>query len=330
MLATLKSALARPLYVLVLLGLPCAAALGADGASPSRANDVSLVTASGTLYGTELVPASAKPVPLVLMIAGSGPTDRDGNSKMLPGPNNSFKQLAEALAAKGIATLRYDKRAIGQSAAAATSEADLRFDTYVDDAAGWVVKLRQDKRFSRVVIAGHSEGSLVGMLAARQAGTDAYVSLAGPARAIDAVLAEQLKPQLPPPLFAQSERILAALKDGKTVADVPPELAMLYRASVQPYMISWLRYTPSKVLATLTMPILVVQGGADIQVAPAEGPALVSANPSARLVAIEDMNHLLKMVGKDAALQQKSYASPDLPVSEQLVDALSQFVLALH
>ncbi len=330
MFATLKTALARPLYVLVLLGLPCGAALAADGAPSPAARDVSLVTATGTLYGTELVPASAKPVPLVLVLAGSGPTDRDGNNKMLPGPNNAYKQLAEALAAKGIATLRYDKRAIGQSAAAATSESDLRFDTYVDDAAGWVAQLRQDKRFSRIVIAGHSEGSLVGMLAARKARADAFVSLAGPARGIDVVLAEQLKSKLPPPLLAQSERILASLKDGKTVADVPPELAMLYRASVQPYMISWMRYTPSTVLATLTMPILVVQGGADIQVAPAEGPALSGANPAARLVAIEDMNHVLKMVGKDTALQQKSYASPELPVSAQLVAALSEFVLALH
>src|SRR5579859_7330981 len=99
---------------------------------------VQLKTPSGTIYGTLLVPSAPKRMPVVLLIAGSGPTDRNGNSAMLPAPNNSLKMLAEALAARNIASLRYDKRGIGESKAAMTAEKDLRFDTYVDDAVAWV------------------------------------------------------------------------------------------------------------------------------------------------------------------------------------------------
>ena len=146
-----------------------------------------LKTPTGTLHGTLLAPESKKPVPVVLIISGSGPTDRDGNSAILPGKNDSLKMLAEGLAAKGIASLRYDKRGIGESAGAMTAEKDLRFETYIDDAAAWAAKLKKDPRFSRVVIAGHSEGSLIGMVAAQKGAAAAYVSIAGLARPADAV-----------------------------------------------------------------------------------------------------------------------------------------------
>src|SRR5262249_19557543 len=143
---------------------------------------IALTTSTGAISGTLVMPAATGKVPVVLIIAGSGPTDRNGNSPALPGRNNSYKMLAEALAADGVASVRYDKRGIAESKAAAAREADLRFEMYVDDAAAWVNQLRADPRFSRVIVAGHSEGSLIGMLAAANAKADAFVSIAGVAR----------------------------------------------------------------------------------------------------------------------------------------------------
>lgn len=290
---------------------------------------VSLDVGGGTVYGTELTPdgVSGK-LPVVLLHAGSGPTDRDGNNTLLPGPNDALRMVAEGLARQGIASIRYDKRGIGASALPVWKEENLRLDDYVGDAAAWLRKLRADPRFSRVVMAGHSEGAQIASEACAQGGADACVLIAGPAHALDEVLREQLKDKLPPPLMEESDRILAALKEGKTVDKVPPPLMVLYRPEVQPYLISSLQHDPRKAIAALKMPVLILQGTSDIQVPETEAKELSAAAPKARLVIVEGMNHLLKMVGKDEALQQKSYGSPDMPVAPQLIDALSSFVKA--
>ncbi|MQA39524.1 alpha/beta hydrolase [Rugamonas aquatica] len=289
---------------------------------------VSLDIGGGTLYGTELLPDGGGKVPVVLLHAGSGPTDRDGNSKLLPGPNDSLLMVAEALARRGIASVRYDKRGIGASALPVWKEQDLRLDDYIGDATAWLRKLRADPRFSRVVMAGHSEGAQIAAEACRQAPADACVLIAGAGHPLDEILHDQLKSKLPPPVFDQSERILAALKQGKTVDDVPQGLMMLYHPSVQPYLISSLKYDPRTAIAALAMPVLILQGTSDIQVQVSEAQALAAAAPRARLVVVEGMNHLLKIVGSDEALQMKSYGSPELPVAPQLIDALSTFVKA--
>jgi pimeloyl-ACP methyl ester carboxylesterase len=290
---------------------------------------VSLEVAGGAIYGTELTPdgVSGK-VPVVLLHSGSGPTDRDGNSTMLPGPNDSLKLLAEGLAKHGIASIRYDKRAIGASALPVWKEEDLRLDDYIGDASAWLKKLRTDGRFSRVVMAGHSEGALIASEACAQGGADACVLIAGSGRPLDELLRDQLKDKLPPALMAESERILEDLKQGKTNDKVPPPLMSLYRPEVQPYLISTLQHDPRKAIAVLKMPVLILQGTKDVQVPQDEAKSLSAAAPKAKLVIIEGMNHVLKIVGDDQALQQKSYFTPDLPVAPQLIDALSGFVKA--
>jgi len=295
-------------------------------AQEAQATDVHLDTGTGTLSGTLLVPANTPPVPVVLIIAGSGPTDRDGNSAMLPGKNNSNRLLAAALASHGIASLRYDKRGIGASAAAMTSEATLRFDTYVDDAAKWVRQLRTDPRFSTITIIGHSEGSLIGMIAARIAGADGYVTIAGPARNAADVLRDQLRPAVPPDLFQQADSILGELEAGRTVASPPPSLASLFRPSVQPYIISWFRYRPATELARLTIPVLIIQGTTDIQVPVDEATALHAATPGAQLVVIDGMNHVLKDVPADQAAHVASYSDSTLALNARLVAAIVGFI----
>jgi uncharacterized protein len=169
----------------------------------SKSVEVHITTSTGTLYGTQIIPTSNASEPVVLIIAGSGPTDRDGNNP-LGGQNNSLKLLAEGLAGRGIASIRYDKRGIGESSAAGPEEVDLRFDTYVEDAALWIQQLQADSRFSSVTVIGHSEGSLIGMLATQKTGADAFVSIAGPAQTASQVLRDQLRPRLPDALWQDS------------------------------------------------------------------------------------------------------------------------------
>lgn len=303
-------------------------ALSAQAPGTGGEEPVRLETSTGTLHGTLLLPAGGGPVPVALLIAGSGPTDRDGNSAALPGKNNSLKLLAEGLAARGIASVRYDKRGIGESRSAAASEVAVRFDHFVDDAAAWVRQLDADPRFASVAVVGHSEGSLIGMLAAQRAPADAVVSIAGPARRASDILRDQLRGRLPAELAAQSEHILTRLEAGETVDSVPAPLMVLYRPSVQPYLASWMRYTPAEEVARLTVPVLVVQGTTDLQVPVEEARSLQAALPTARLAVVEGMNHVLKPVPADPARQQASYADPALPVAPGLVEAVADFLLS--
>jgi pimeloyl-ACP methyl ester carboxylesterase len=283
-------------------------------------------TPTGQIAGTLVVPASSKPVPLVVIISGSGPTDRNGNSPLLPGGNNSLKLLAEGLRDRGIASLRYDKRGIAASAKSAIPEASLRFDMLADDAVGWVRKFRGDPRFSTITIAGHSEGSLLGMLAVQRSEADGFVSIAGAGRPAAAVLREQLGRQLPPDLLAFSNRALDALIAGKTVDSVPQQLFVLFRPSVQPYLISWLPLDPAALVKALTVPVLVAQGTTDIQVSTRDAELLAAAQPKAKLAMVNGMNHVLKAATAEPASQQKAYSDPTLPVAPELIEAIAGFV----
>ena len=297
---------------------------------------LNLDTSTGLLSGSLMMPVQAgktgadmSPLPIVIIHAGSGPTDRDGNSALAPGKNDSLKMLAIGLAQNGIASLRYDKRGVAKSAAAAVAEENLRFDNYVDDLASWVKKLRTDNRFSYITIAGHSEGSLIGMIAAANAKADGFISIAGIARSGGDVLRTQLKPKLPDSLWQESERTLMSLEAGKTVSDPPAALAALYRPSVQPYLISWLSKRPMTEIAKLTVPILILQGTTDIQVAVSEAELLKRAAPKSELVILTGMNHVLKSVEVDPIKNIASYSDPILPLHAELVSRVVKFVKAL-
>ncbi len=293
-----------------------------------------LVTPTGALAGTLFAsaPESGK-TPVALIIAGSGPTDRDGNSAALPGKSNTYRMLAAALANQGIASLRYDKRAIAGSAAAGPQEIDLRFDMYVNDAAAWVAWLRKDPRFSTITVIGHSEGSLIGMLAAKKAGANAFVSLEGPARNATDILHAQLDPQLEkaPDLLKANTAILDSLRAGQFVTSIPPLplFASLYRATVQPYLISWFKYTPSVEIAKLTIPVLIIQGTTDIQVGVDEANGLKAAKPDAELKIIDGMNHVLKAAPADRDANIAAYSDPSLPIVPAVPQTIVAFIQRL-
>jgi fermentation-respiration switch protein FrsA (DUF1100 family) len=282
---------------------------------------IELNSANATLHGSLLLPKSTRPVPVVLMIAGSGPTDRDGNNPF-GGHNDSLKLLALDLARQGIASVRYDKRGI----APGDDESRLSVEGYVADVVAWSRMLRADNRFGRLILLGHSEGALIASLAAPEAGACALVTIAGSARPIDQVLREQLRPRLSAPLFATSSRILDSLKAGQPVADVPKELLVLYRPSVQPYLISLFRQHPAEAFARLDIPALIVQGTHDIQVDVSDAQLLKAARPDAQLLLISGMNHVLRIVPTDLQAQLASYDDPQLPLADGLVSAIARFI----
>ncbi len=299
----------------------------ADGApAPRRVGEpLELRTGTGTLYGTLDLPAGPGPWPVVLMHAGSGPTNRDGNGPLTRTDN--LKMVGRALAAEGIAVVRIDKRGTGASAKALAKEEDVRIDTYAADAIAWTALLRKDPRFAKLGYIGHSEGALIGLVAARDAKFDAYVSLCGPGRPLQTVLREQLKKGLSDDLYKQSDAVITELEAGRTVKDAPQALAALFRPSVQPFLISVFKHDPAKLAAGLTVPLLVVSGSTDIQVSGADAKRLGDASAKATVVTVEGMNHVLKAVkGTERAEQLPSYADPSLPLHPQLVPALAAFL----
>jgi uncharacterized protein len=289
--------------------------------------DAQVDTSKGILYGSLLVPDKPAGKTVVLIIAGSGPTDRDGNSTLLPGPGNPLRMLAQALAQNGIASLRFDKRGVGQSILAMSAEADLRFDDYIADVLSWLSWLQQDKRFNRIGVVGHSEGSLIGMIAAARGHADFYVSLAGTGRSIDQVLLEQLAPQSKK-LHNTAKEYFAKLKMGRTIADVPPDpgIQSLFRPSIQPYFISWLKYDPALEIKKLNVPVLIVQGTTDLQVSLTDAKLLQQAKPDARSAIIKGMNHVLKLAPTAPAENVRTYSDPSVPLAPELITALADFI----
>jgi uncharacterized protein len=302
-----------------LIGLLVALAAIAQTEQP-----IILKTANGEIFGTLTMPEAKLPVPLALIIAGSGPTDRDGNNPAMK--NNSLKMLSESLAKNGIASLRYDKRGIAQSQAAGSNESDLRFEMYINDAREWAELLGKDKNFNQVVVIGHSEGSLIGMVASQNNSVSKYISIAGAGQAADQIIREQLKAQ-PPVVLEQTNPILDELVKGNTVENVPQMLMSLFRPSVQPYMISWFKYDPQIEISKLKKPTLIVQGTTDIQVSVDDARRLSTAKPDAKLVIIDGMNHIFKNAEADRMKNIETYTNPDLPLSEKLVSAIASFIM---
>ncbi|MEN7550624.1 alpha/beta fold hydrolase [Rapidithrix thailandica] len=284
---------------------------------------VTVTTVSGTLEGTLQIPGKNEKMPVALIIAGSGPTDRNGNNPMMT--NNSLKMLALQLSQEGIASLRYDKRGVGNSRGAGLKEAEMRFEHFIEDAKAWIHFLKKENAFTQIVVIGHSEGSLVGMIAAQHAKADRYISIAGSGRPAGQLIREQMQAQ-PPVVREQALPVLDKLEKGDTVESTPPMLQALFRPGIQPYLISWFKYDPQKEIAKLAMPTLILQGTTDIQVSTKDAEALSQANPQAKLSLIEGMNHVLKEAPQERMQNLQTYNQPDLPLKQEVVEEIANFV----
>lgn len=313
--------------IIVALGISFSTAKAQSPASET----IQLTTSDLTLDGTLSLPsATNKKVPVVLLIAGSGPTDRDGNSKAGGGISaSSYRLMADSLNARGIAVVRYDKRGVAKSVptdGSTMKEENMLFEQSISDAVGWIQQLRATKRFAKIVVAGHSEGSLVGMVAARMAKADGYISISGTGRNIADVLKVQLK-TLPEQLRTVAYADLDSLRNGQRVNKPPVMLFSLFRPSVQPYMISWMKYDPATEIKKFKGPVLIIQGKRDGQVAVSEAELLKAARPDASLLLFDQMTHALKDA-TDATPQAnlKTYKDPDQPLTAGVAKAIADFV----
>ncbi len=289
-----------------------------------KEESISLLTSTGTISGSIFIPEGKTSFPVLLVIAGSGPTDRYGNSPMGV-KANSYKMLAEALCLQNVGVLLFDKRGVSKSASAGKKENDLRFENYVDDVVQWVELLKKDKRLQGIFIAGHSEGSLIGMLAAEKIKVQGYISIAGPARSIAEIITQQYTQQLPK-TGRIVDSLFSRLQKAQPLDTVPPYLMPIFRPSLLPYIKSWMKYIPCNEIKKLTVPTLIIQGGTDIQVAPEEAALLKKCKANAAILLLDSMNHVLKNAPLGRTQNIATYSNTALPLSDGLTNAITIFI----
>jgi esterase/lipase len=294
----------------------------------SKKSDVSTdaqhteVNVNNNIQGSLFTPYTFEKVPLVIIVGDSGATDRNGNERRTK--SNAYLQLADSLLTQGVATYRYDKRIVTQIKNRKPSDKTL-FSDFIIDAKESVNFFKNDSRFSRIYIAGHGQGSLVGMLAVDK---DVYgfISLNGAGQSIDALIVQQIAQQQPG-LDKVAAKTFERVKDSRElVVDIERDLYVLIGPQVQPFMKSWMQYDPAKEIKKLQIPILIINGSKNRQVDPSEAAILKDAVPVASLELIENMNHVLKTVGEDEIEASKSYVNPKVPLSVTLVDIIVRFI----
>ncbi|MDQ3075005.1 MAG: lysophospholipase [Pseudomonadota bacterium] len=296
-------------------------------AAAAASIDVAIPGPSGPLAGSLVDPA--RNAPALILIPGSGPTDRDGdNPAGVAG--GIYRQLADQLAAKGVATLRIDKRGMFGSKTAIADANAVTIADYAQDVHGWAAFLR--KRGKRCVwLAGHSEGGLVALAAAQQPkGICGVILLAAPGRPLGAVLRAQLKPQLPPAMFASADAAIDRLERRQRVdpASVPAPLAPLFNPAVQPYLMDVMAHDPAALASKTMLPMLIVQGETDIQVSVEDARLLAAANRGSKLVMIPGINHLWRKAPSDPAANAATYRDASIPVDPAVAVAIATFVKA--
>lgn len=280
---------------------------------------------SDYVEGTLLTPNS-KTNTLAIIIPGSGPTDRDGNQNFMK--NNSLKFLAQDLSNKGIAAFRYDKRALTmlKKGANAKDIKKVRFDDFVADAQKVVSYFKNKNRYDKIYVIGHSQGSLVGMMASTE-NVDGFISIAGPGKTIDQIILEQIGAMGANDLVESAKKTFDIMKTGKVDKNFNPGLANIFSLDVQPFIMNWISYSPTEEFTKLNIPTLIINGTSDIQVSTTEAKLLKNTKEDAKLVIIENMNHVLKTVASnDTQENTKTYNMPLLKNTPELAEKIIAFI----
>jgi pimeloyl-ACP methyl ester carboxylesterase len=260
--------------------------------------------------------------PLVIFIQGSGNPDRNGNQAALGINANYIKTLRDSLNHKGIAFYSYDKRNVTPSNMPLIME-KFEFTDLVDDAKIAISEFLNDERFSSITIIGHSQGSLVGMLATNNE-VDKFISLAGVSETIDKTIVRQVTNQNAQ--FGQiAESHFKELKETGEIKEPNPMLQSIFAKQNLEFIRSYMAYDPVEEIKKLDLPVLIINGNKDLQVLESDAKALHEADPDAELKIIDGMNHVLKTISKDED-NMKSYMSPDFPISEELIAVITTFV----
>ena len=271
--------------------------------------------------GTLLLPNEVEKPNLAIIIAGSGPTDRDGNQNFLK--TNNLKKLAIGLTKENIATFRYDKRIVKQIRKGNVDK-NMMFDDFVTDAISIIDYFKATNAYNKIYIIGHSQGSLIGLLAAKDR-ADGFISLAGAGQSIDEVITEQVIKTAP--MFKDDTiRVFDVLKEGKTTKDYPVALSSIFNVDVQPFIANWMKYNPQNEIAKLEIPILIINGTKDLQVSEAEAKLLHESAKSSTIKIIENMNHVLVTIEGDDLENSKSYNEPGRKLAEGLITNLIEFI----
>lgn len=279
------------------------------------------IQVNAIIDGTLLLPNEVTKPNLAIIIGGSGPTDRNGNQSFLN--NNSLKKLAEDLTNNNIATFRYDKRIVKQIRTGKI-DPNIMFDDFVTDAISVIEYFKNDKNFNHIFVIGHSQGSLVGMLAAKDK-ADGFISIAGPGQSIDNIIIEQIGKTYP--IFTNdAKRVIESLRKGIKTNDYPQELATVFNKDIQSFMMNWMQYNPVDEIKKLQMPILLINGTKDLQVEPKEAELLNEAIPNSTLKLIDKMNHVLVTIDGDNLENSKSYNEPFRKLSDELIETISNFI----
>jgi uncharacterized protein len=277
----------------------------------------------GAIDAVLTVPPGVDHPPVALLIAGSGTTDHDGNGPQVKPA--TLKKLSEQLVARKIATLRYDKRGAGGWKPEFGKPEDFRFKDFVDDAVSLVEYLRGSGKFSKVIVIGHSEGGLVGILTTRRVPVDRLVLLATAARKQGDLVKSQLEKTVPPNVYAPIAKAIDAIMAGQIVDPPPPGLSIA--PSMQPGIASAFNEDPIDPLQKITEPTLIIGGGRDRQVARVDFAALSAASPVAKTLWLPNMNHVLVDVS-DEADDIKAYNDAERPLDPAMIEAVANFILA--
>jgi len=308
-------------------------ALRADTVPPLAAAEQPYVVRSAGLGlgGTITMPRNATgPVPVAIIIAGSGPTDRNGNSLIGGIRPNAYAQLAWRLAERGIATLRYDKRGM-PGTQGSFDITNMTLEDFAADARAAAESLSEDRRFSRVVFIGHSEGASLALIAARQGAPVAgVVHVSGLGRGLGEVLREQLSRQFDNATMVRYDTAMKHYLLGEQPADVPPALAMLFVPVNRTFLRSMAAFDPPAAIRAVRQPVLIVQGATDLQATVADAERLHALRPDAKLVVIPEMNHVLKHdTSQTMAGQMGTYKDPTVPIVMDVVTVIADWINAL-
>lgn len=284
-----------------------------------------LETPTGDIYGSMITPPGDSCNTIALLIADTGPTDRNGNQQIER--NNSLRLLSYDLAKENIATLRYDKRGVGASRAATPATDDSGVDIYVDDVTRWTNLLHRYRNYKNIVLIGHGEGSHLAMLAInRGARATHFISVAGGGRKSSQILKDMFttkSPQVRDVAYA----IIDSLSKGYQVANVPFYLNSMFNPNMQPLLRSMMNFNPQSEIRKIEIPILVVQGDADTRVKIEDARLLHAANPDSQLVIIAAMNHIMKECNSLSVSEQiLSNVNPALPIDPMLIQTIVKFL----
>ena len=231
--------------------------------------------------------------------------------------------MAEQLTQNGIATFRYDKRIVKQIKKGKV-DTNITFDDFITDAMSTLTYFKNQNSFSRIYIIGHGQGSLVGMIAAKE-GADGFISLAGSGKSIDLVITEQIE-AMDPSLSEPTKQAFYNLREGKSVLNYPPALSSIFNPDVQPFIRNWMQYNPTLSLENLNIPILIINGTKDLQVHVNEAQLLSEANEKATLALIDKMNHVFFIIEGDDLENSKSYNESFRKISKALVNQITSFI----